>query len=215
MKRARLKERIRVHPAAAHVHGVGKRQIAEAQAAGAAVKDVADQYADDVYRSAFSESPAALPLAGKGGRPQDLLPTTSGATIGRDELFRDIPGGTSRINNGFDRFSGVKGQKAMVARGIKKDLVADLHAGGGAITPALGKTFDDKAAALAERLANSNEAYRSTPDVAGKPFFSPDLVSDVTQRGQQHAKTVANVKAAIGTSATWPGGPRPTAQGFR
>ena len=187
-----------VAPAAAQVHGIGKRQISEARAAGASVKDVADKYADYVHRSAFAESPTSVQMGGKGGRPQGLLPTTSGANIGRDELFRDIPGGTHRLNDWFDRFSGIPKQKATTARAIKKDLVADFQAGGGAMSQAMGKTFDAKAAALAERLAASNPAYRSTADVAGKPFFSPDLVSDVTQRGAQHAKTVANTKAAIG-----------------
>ena len=184
-------------PAANAIQRIGQRQLGEAQAAGASVKDVADQFAQYVHRSAFPEHPSTLQMSGQGSRPQGLLPTTSGSNIGRDELFRDIPGGTNRLNDWFDRFAGTSDKDA-IERAIKKDLVGDLIAGGGKIDKATGKAFDAKAAALAARLKFANPAYRTTADQAGKPFFSPDLVSDVTQRGAQHAKTVANVKAAIG-----------------
>ncbi len=185
-----------VQDVANHTGGVNSRYLAEARAAGAPIKDVADKYADYVHRSAFPENPNSLGLGGRRG--QGILPTTSAANIGRDEVFRDIPGGTNRINDWFDRFAGLAKQRPTVARAVKKDLVQDFQRTGGRMSPALGKEFDAKAAALAERLEHASEAYRSTPDVAGKPFFSPDLTADMTQRGQQHARTVASAKAAIG-----------------
>ena len=122
----------------------------------------------------------------------------SAANIGRDELFRDIPGSTWRINDWFDRFAGLPKQRPTVERAVKEDMVLDFQKGGGTMTPAIGKEFDAKAAAMAERLEHANEAYRTTADRAGKPFFSPDLTADMTQRGQQHSRTVASAKAAIG-----------------
>ena len=192
-----------VAPAARHVLDVGKRQIGEARQAGASIKDVNDEYVNYVHRSAFPESPGQLQLGGMGSKPQPILPTTSGANIGRDEVFRDIPGGTGRINNWFDRFAG-GGHKATIIKAVKQDLLADHAAVGGQMTQQIDLAFDKKAAAMADRLKSANPAYRSTPAsatadaVPGKPFFSPDIVSDVTQRGNQHAKTVANSKAAIG-----------------
>ena len=188
-------------PAGEHVQSVGQRQLGEAREAGASVKDLGDNYVNYVHRSAFPESPGSLQLGGRGGRLQGLLPTTSGTNIGREELFRDIPGGTNRINNWFDRFAGIPDRIPGVTRAIYKDLVSDLIAKGGTLDPATAKALSAKAEAMAVRLAGSNPAYRTTADVAGKPFFSPDLVSDVTQRGAQHAKTVANTKAAIGIMA--------------
>ncbi|SIO38181.1 hypothetical protein SAMN05444166_4247 [Singulisphaera sp. GP187] len=190
--------------AAAHVRSVHGTQLAEARAAGAGLKDVSDDYAKYVHRSAFPENPANLQV---GGNPSNMLPLTSGANIGRDEIFRDIPGGTNRLNDWFDRFAGVPKRKAATANAIKVDMIDDLTRGGGQLTPNIEQQFGDKAAALAERLAVANPAYRSqsatatTDAIQGKPFFSPDLTSDFTQRGMQHANTIANAKAATGILA--------------
>jgi hypothetical protein len=71
--------------------------MAEARAAGAPIKDVGDKYAAYVHRSAFPENPNSLGLGGRRG--QGMFPTTSAANIGRDEVFRDIPGGTGNTSD--------------------------------------------------------------------------------------------------------------------
>lgn len=176
---------------------IADRQLAQAREAGAPLRDVGDPFANYVHRSAFNEVPGSLQMD-----KRRLMPTTSAANIGRDALYRDIPGGTWRINDWFDRYSGLPHQVPQVEAAIRHDLEHDLIKRGGSMTPELAQAFDDKAAALAAKLSGSNEAYRSAASGGGgKPFFSPDLVSDVTQRGNAHAKTVANAKAATGILA--------------
>lgn len=197
-----------VQPAAAHASAVHARQLDEVTRAGGPISDVNDQYVNYFHRSAFPESQGSVQLGGSGGKPVNFLPNTSGANIGRDELFRDIPGGTARINDWFDRFAGLKGsgQKARTTAAVGNDMVSDLKRTVGlpGFTPEVHAAFDAKAAAYAKRLRASDPKYRSvaatanTDAVQGQPFFSPDAVSDFTQRGNQHVKTVANTKAAIG-----------------
>lgn len=180
---------------AGNLNQIAGRQLSEARAAGAPLHDVADQYANYVHRSAFTETPGSLQLGDKGR----LLPTVSGSNIGRDPLFRDIPGGTNYLNSVFDRFAGLRQQLPQVESTIRSELEQDLIRGGRTMTPELATAFDEKAAALAHRVTHAGEGYRSAAaGGGGKPFFSPDLVADVTQRGNQHAKTIANTKAAIG-----------------
>jgi hypothetical protein len=189
-----------VDPAANHVKGVGVRQMEEAREAGAPLKDANDPYVNYVHRSSTSEAPGSLQIGGKGQRANRLLETTSGANIGREEIYRGIPGGTNRINNWFDRYAGVKRSQKANAAAINADMVTDLQAGGNLLTytPQVARRLEGKSAAMSRRVAAASPVYRTTPDAAGKPFFSPGLVSDVTQRGQQHAKTVASTKAAVG-----------------
>jgi hypothetical protein len=183
-----------VRPLAGDIRSIGARQIAEARAAGAPIQDLADKYTGYVHRQALDVNHNALQL-GMGDRA-GLFPVTSGANFHRNELLRDIPGGTNRINDWWRRFAGEKDQAA-IARAIKKDMVGDLADIGGKIDKATGKAFDDKAKALAERLAVANPRYKEE----GLPLFTPDLAADMRQRGAQHARTVASARAAIGTLA--------------
>lgn len=187
-----------VQGAGQHARSVGVRQMAEAREAGAPLNDLSDRYATNyVHRSSTGEAPGQLQI---GGRITPLLPNTSGANIGRDDLYRNIPGGTNRINNWFDRMAGVRGQQRANATAINHDMVADLQAGGNLLTytPDVARQLQGKSAAMSRRLSRADEVYRTTPGQAGRPFFSPDLVSDIAQRGNQHAKTVANTRAAVG-----------------
>ncbi|MDR3635699.1 MAG: hypothetical protein P4L84_17990 [Isosphaeraceae bacterium] len=175
------------------INHIGSRQLAQARESGAPLRDVADPFVNYVPRSAFNEVPGSLQMDRR-----RLLPTTSAANIGRDPLYQEIPGGTNRIKDWFSRFAGLKAVP-QVTQEIRRDLEQDLVRGGGTMTKDLADAFDVKAAALAEKLAGTNEAYRSAASGGGgKHFFSPDLVSDVTQRGNAHAKTVANARAATG-----------------
>ena len=175
---------------AGDIGAVNARHFAEARQAGAPIQDVGDKYANYVHRQALDVKHANLQM----DRAGNLYPVVSGSNIHREELFRDIPGGSNRIDDWWKRYAGAQ-DKANVARAIKKDLVGDLVAGGGQITQKLGKTFDTKAEALAERLAVADPRHVTDQ----LPLFTPNLAGDVIQRGAQHARTVASARAAIGT----------------
>jgi hypothetical protein len=91
-------------------------------------------------------------------------------------------------------------------------MMRDFQKGGGTMIAAIGKEFDARAAAMAERLEPASDVYRTTADRAGKPSFSPDLTADMTRRGRQHARTVAPVGPRSASLATWLSGTRALAR---
>ncbi len=173
------------------IRSIGARQLAEARAAGLPLNDASDQFARYVHRQALDIQGSPLR---RGARGDNLYPVATGSNIGREDVFRNLPGGTARINDWAGRFAGMAYDPATV-RAIKKDMVFDLAATGGKMTKALGKQFDESAEAMAQRLSAMGERYRTE----GLPFYTPDLAADVAQRGRQHARTLASAKAAIGT----------------
>lgn len=180
------------------INAIEKSHLATAQAAGTPLADVADPYANYVHRQALDVNHANLQLGGVRTKG-NLYPVVSGANMHREELLRGIPGGTARINDWYRRFAATKDVPG-ATRAIKKDMVADLRAGGGTITPALGKEFDAKATGLAERLAGASERHLPSAEFPeGLGLFTPNLAADSIQRNAQHARTVSAAKAAIGT----------------
>jgi hypothetical protein len=179
---------------ARHVNATHARQLGEARGVGIRLRDAGDDYAEYVHRSAVPAGTRDMQL----GRPGSLYPTGSGSSIARDDLFRNVPGATWRVNDWFERFAGQKAIKvASVARSIKKDMVLDLQARGGTMTKALGKQFDEQSMRLAQRLRKSDPAHVS--EQFG--LFSHDLAGDFMQRGAQHVRTVSAARGAIGTAA--------------
>jgi hypothetical protein len=180
-----------VEPLARHIGGVNSRYFDEARKAGAPISGLGDTYAKYVHRQALDVNHRSLQLGGR--QRGNMFPVVSGSNIGREEVLRNVPGGTNRINDWFRRFAGNADQPTVAAE-VLKDLVSDFGAGGGRLRPETMKVFAEKADALAARLAHASERYTKE----GLPFFTPDLAADMTQRGAQHARTVASAKAAIG-----------------
>jgi hypothetical protein len=189
-------------PLVQHIDLTNARQLSEAQAVGAPLNALKDDYVKYVHRQPVDVNHQNLQM---GGRKNNLYSVTSGSNVQRDPVLANIPGGTNRINNWFNRFASEKAATSMPI--IRQELEADLLRGGKAMTPDLHTAFDEKAIELAERLQRANPKYRNVattatePAIPGLPFFTPDLAGDLSQRGAQHARTLASAKAAIGTIA--------------
>lgn len=176
-----------------NIQDIGRRQIDEAEHLGLPLRDAGDPFANYVHRQALDVNHKSLQLGGRAG-PRNLYPVTSGSNMGRDELLREIPGGTNRVNDWFKRFAGNPDQNT-VAAGVLNDLHNDLLASGRVLTPDLANQFAAKSEAMAARLAHANEAYH----VDQLPLFTPDLAADIAQRGAQHSRTTASARATLGT----------------
>jgi hypothetical protein len=188
-----------VHAVQPAAHQIGIRNdeiIKQAKSLGLPVKEVSDRYANYVHRQAMSAD-------AKGGlqlQNRTMFPVGSGSSVARDDVLRNVPGGTMRINDWYRRFAGDP-NKAAVLGAVRHDLEQDLlaHAGGHTMTPVIAKQFDDKAVEMTERLAAADPKYRAIPGTQeGRDFFTPDLVGTEVQRGNQHARNTAAAKAVIG-----------------
>jgi len=189
-------------PLTQHIGATRTRQLATEQAAGLPISGLGDDYAKYVHRQAIDASHQSLQLGGKWDKSKNLYPVKSGANIQRDPVLSNIPGGTNRINDWFERLAGEK--PTVTLPQVRSDLERDLLQSGKPMTPELHKAFDDKAVEVAERLKVANPRYKTTLNpngdpVPGIPFFTPDLAGDLSQRGAQHARTLASAKAAVGT----------------
>jgi hypothetical protein len=179
-----------VTPLANDIRAAGAGQFKEARKAGAPLQDVGDKYAEYIHRQALDVNHANLQTPRNG----NLYPVASGSNAHREEVFRDIPGATNRLNDWWKRFAGTT-DKPGAAKVIRQELEQDLLQTGRAMDAKTAKAFDAKADALAERLAASDPRHVTDR----LPLFTPNLAGDFVQRGAQHARTVASSRAAVGT----------------
>lgn len=199
-----------VSPVAHEILAVRARQLAESQAAGAPLVGLSDAYRNPIHRSSIDLTGRPLQL---GPAKNGLYPTVSGQNMKVQNLYRDIPGGSSRIDDWFRRLAtnapigpqtpaqikASKSARRANANTIFGDMMSDLQSGGNLLTgtPELQDQFAKKSRGLAKRLQNSTEQHR--PGVlapGGVGLFSPNLAGDVTQSASQHARTVASSQAA-------------------
>jgi hypothetical protein len=168
----------------------------QAREIGLPVQHLDDTYANYLHKQATAADAGGLQLADRG----NLYPVGSGSTVGREEVYRNIPGGKYRINDWYRRFAGEQNVAAIHAA-VRHDLEQDLlaHAGGHTLTPAVAQQLDDKAVAMSERLAAANPRYRATANSPGLDFYTPNIAATETQRSMQHARNMASARAAIGT----------------
>jgi hypothetical protein len=175
------------------IAGYGRDQFTAGQRAGLLTRNSADKFARYVSRQSTA---ADLAEAGPQFERRTILPTTSGSNIHREEVFRNLPGGTDRINDWANRFAGSRDTNA-VASGILSDIAADhAHVLGVAPTPQEFLEYELKAKALADRIGEL-DPNKYLGRIGDHPFYSHDLAGDVARRGSQHARTMASSQAII------------------
>jgi hypothetical protein len=168
--------------------GIGEGQMAQARKLGLPLQDSGDKFISYLPRRSVNVTAKAGQVRG-----DNLFPVSSGSNIHRDELYRNIPGGSTRIDDWAQRFAGDKSSKGII-RAIKKDMALDFMSTGQKMTRELGKQFDVHADELASRFSHMNEAHK----LDQIPLYSPDIVGSIAKRGEQHARTIASAHAALG-----------------
>lgn len=160
------------------------------QAAGLLTNHLSDKYTSYLPRQATSAAESGAQL-----ERNTIFPTHSGANIHREEMFRDIPGGTDYINDAASRLAGSTGRPDIV--NIFRDLVADHRQLTG-----LAPSHADKVPLLAKAKQMSEyfgqlDQSKYLGKVNENPLFSHGLSGDVLRRSEQHARTMGSSSAAI------------------
>ena len=201
-----------LHPLAAAIGQAARaperRQLAESMEVGIPLHDAADPFAAylprqgvdlDAARRKNASGPnwtSANPGGGVGVKPGNLMPMATSANYHRDDLWRAIPGGTEQVNDWVKKYAGNPQNLApdVLAKLLKRDMAIEHQAVHGPITREVGKQLDTKAADLAQRLGTLSPDYSAH----GIGLYSNNLVGDVTRSGEQHARTIASARAAMG-----------------
>lgn len=170
------------------LHRPQARMLDEAQNIGLPLRDSSDQFVRYTHRQPVNA--AARKLQARG---ENLYPVATGSNVQREALYRDIPGGQTRLDDWAQRFAGQKATTG-TARAIKKEMVLDYQLSGGKMSKALGQQFDDKAKALAERMELLDPSHAADK----VPLYTPNVVSDLARRGEQHARTMGAAHAVFG-----------------
>ena len=156
-------------------------------------RDAADAYARYVPRQSTSAWRAGTGPQFESG---SIFPTHGGANIHREEVFRDLPGGTDRLNEWAARHAGNLDTHA-VAGDMLNDILADhAHVVGAAPTPQQFLDYEAKAKELAT-WTSGLQGDQYLGKIADNPFFSHDLAGDVARRGSQHSRTMASAQASV------------------
>lgn len=171
----------------------GNEQLEAGVRAGLVTRDAADEYALYVSRQSTEAYKAGTGAQFEHGT---IMPTTAGHNVHREEVFRNLPGGTDRINDWASRFAG-NPDKMAVANQIHQDMLADFaHVRGAPADPLKGMEFEFKAKELAKRFAGM-EGNKYLGKINEFPYFSHDIASDVARRGSAHATTMSSAEAAL------------------
>lgn len=178
------------------IAGFGAHHLSAEQAAGLMTREAADKYARYVPRQSTSAWQAATGPQLDAGT---IFPTHGGANIHREEIFRDLPGGTDRLNDWAARHAGNLDTHS-VAGGMLNDIMADhAHVAGTAPNPQQYLDYEAKARELAGWTSGLEGKYAG--QIAANPFFSHDIAGDVARRGSQHSRTMASAQAATSALA--------------
>jgi hypothetical protein len=189
------------HAVEAHVRahwndlaGIGR----EVRAFGAELRPSARHYGvpdaaldDPTIEYAARRYIAANP-AFQGSDQYKLLPTHHGSNLRRQEVLREIEGGTEAINDwAMDpRLSGPLGGPGRLpvdraAREILQDMVRNRTWRTGT-APADLEDLAAQADAMARWLTTVPAAHAER----GIPYFNPDLIGDLVARGRRHAQVL-------------------------
>lgn len=199
-----------VSPVAKEILATRARQLAESQASGAPLEGLTDAYRNPIHRQSIDLSGKSLQL---GPASNGLYPVKAGQNIRIQKLYRDLPGGTSRLNDWWRRLAtdapigpqtpaqikAAKAARKVNGKAIFGDIMSDAKEGGQLLTatPEQQALWEKKSRGLAKRLQNSTSQHR--PGVlapGGVGLFTPNIAGDVTQSAAQHARTVASANAA-------------------
>jgi hypothetical protein len=177
------------------IHGQGEHMKEAAQALGLPMRDVADDHIRYGHRMAIKADLRALQT-----RSANIFPVATSANFHRDQLFRNLPGGTDRINDWVKRFAahdaadtpGVAGQ-------ILDDIVSDYGhlSGGPAPTADQIDAWTKQSRGLAKYFQKADAIY-SKEQI---PLFTPDEAGTLRHRWDQHARTMAGAEAAYSAMA--------------
>ena len=188
----------RTKPLGDTIAGYGQGQIAAEKSAGLLTRDAADEYARYVGRQSTS---ARLAGTGPQFEHSTIFPKHGGANVHREDMFRNLPGGTDRLNDWANRHAGNIDRRT-VAGDMLNDILADhAHVVGVAPTPQQFLGYEAKSRNLSRWMA-SLEGDKYLGKINTNPFFSHDLAGDVARRGSQHARTMSSARAVTSALAT-------------
>ena len=185
-------------PTSETVRDIGARALVQARAAGADIRDVSDPFAKYVHRQ-------GLDVAEEGGRVLGTSKAFTGKTasdIRRQELFRNVPGGTEYINS-LTRFGGTQDVKGAAAT-IRQELQQNFERGGfdpnmTLATKRGGELVDMPVGEYLDRKSRQLAKYAAGLEPGRTGIFSPNIAEDVQRYGEMQARKVAAARGAIGT----------------
>ena len=183
---------------------IASDQLHAAQRIGLPLNGLTDDYIKyaprqgldlDAVQSAAAGQPARIGVP-PGSAATTIFPVSSAADLGRDELWRNIPGGTEMVNAWARLFGGDPTGigKIGIRRQVVRDMVGELRATGTPVNRQTVKALGDKADAVAAKLAGTSPGY-STHQIG---IFSPHIAADVARSAEQHARTMGTAYAVIG-----------------
>lgn len=168
------------------------------QKAGLGMRDAGDAHARYFPRQAHA---ARIGETGPQLDRRNIVPTTSGSNIGREDWSRNVPGGTDRLNDWAHRFAGHT-DSPTVSAGVLRDLERDHGAvTGAAATPQQSSDLLQKANQVTEWLSTLPED-QYLGQIATHPFYSHHIFGDILRRGEQHARTMGSAATAFGALAS-------------
>ncbi|WP_435018246.1 hypothetical protein TA3x_000201 [Tundrisphaera sp. TA3] len=180
------------------VYGAELGQLNDAQRIGLPLNDAGDAFARYAPRQGVDLGAigATTGRTAFSGADRNLLPMATGANFHRDELWRNIPGGTEMVNDWARKHAGDPGLIGVpgMRREILRDMVNEARASGTAITRPLVRQLGDKADEVAARLSGMSADY-STHKIG---LYSPHLAADVARSADQHARTMGSAHAVMG-----------------
>lgn len=199
-----------VAPVANDILAMRARDLAGHHASGTPLAGLTDAYRNPIHRQSIDLSGRSLQL---GPASNGLYPVASGQNMRIQKLYRDIPGGSNRIDDWFRRFAtdapigpqsaqqikAAKNARKVTGKAIFGDMMSDLKSGGNLLTatPELQDQFLKKSRGFAKRLQNSTSQHR--PGVlapGGIGLFTPNIAGNVAQSAAQTARTRASADAA-------------------
>lgn len=173
----------------------GQQMFHEAKAKGLLQQHLSDDSVNYVMRRYIASTPGF-----QGTDEARFLSTTSGSNLKRSKWLRNIPGGTEQINSwAMDKNLVGPGATALSRQQkidrIAQDMqrVAAMNAPGGALSPVAQSALQRKAGAVMQWLDTipHGHATGSVPI----PYYSPDVIGDVTSRGLRHARVMGAADA--------------------
>lgn len=186
-------------PVAGTVQNIGVRSLEAAKEAGADIKDLQDPFAQYVHRQAVGKADVGGKVLGS----SKAYPGKTAADLRRQEVLRNVPGGTEYLNSLPGRFAGTADVRGVSAT-IRQELEDNFRRGG--YDPAMtfpvkkgGELVAMPASEYLDLKAKQLAKYASKMEPGSSGIFSPNIAEDVSRYGEMQARKVAAAKGAIGT----------------
>ncbi len=176
-----------------HIRTRGQEIFKEAKMKGLPQTELGDDWINYVMRRYIGATPGF-----QGTDQARFLATTSGSNLARSKKSLNIPGGTPQLQE-WAMNPALVGPAAKPKDQIAAHVAADMKATAMLDRPGLplsadeAKVFDKKAPFVADWLAEVPHGHATGP--VKIPYYSPDVIGDVTSRGLRHARTSGAVDA--------------------